>query len=144
MTAACLACGNFIVCFPEESRPALPSLYPMFFHNLEDPIPSVRQGAASSIANVVRAYGQEALATVMEKITIGLKGVRNQPAESERYRDMEHGQASFGVVKRLRDNDLELHSDKQVLRQSTFFLRIFYLSVCLPHFKDVYFSVDFP
>jgi hypothetical protein len=112
--AACLACGNFIVCFPEESRAALPSLYPMFFHNLEDPIPSVRQGAASSIANVVRAYGQEALATVMEKITTGLKGVRNQPAESERYRDMDHGQASFGVVKRLRDNDPDLHSDKQM------------------------------
>jgi hypothetical protein len=87
----------------------------MFFHNLEDPIPSVRQGAASSLANVVRAYGQEALAAVMEKVTTGLKGVRNQPAESERYRDMDHGQASFGVVKRLRDNDPELHSDKQVL-----------------------------
>jgi len=87
----------------------------MFFHNLEDPIPSVRQGAASSIANVVRAYGQEAQATVMEKITAGLKGVRNQPAESERYRDMDHGPASFGVVKRLRDNDPDLHSDKQVL-----------------------------
>ena len=115
LTAACLACGNFIVCFPEESRAALPSLYPMFFHNLEDPIPSVRQGAASSITNVVRAYGQEALTTVMEKITTGLKGVRNQPAESERYPDMDHGQASFGVVKRLRDNDPDLHSDKQVL-----------------------------
>lgn len=112
--AACLACGNFILCFPDESRAALPSLYPMFFHNLEDPIPSVRQGAASSLANVVRAYGQEALATVMEKVTTGLKCVRNQPAETERYRDMDRGQASFGVVKRLRDNDPELHSDKEM------------------------------
>jgi hypothetical protein len=114
LTAACLACGNFILCFPDESRAALPSLYLMFFRNLEDPIPSVRQGAASSLANVVRAYGQEALATVMENITIGLKGVRNQPPESERYRDMDHGQATFGIVKKLRDNDPELHSDKQV------------------------------
>ncbi|XP_023717328.1 uncharacterized protein LOC111869790 isoform X2 [Cryptotermes secundus] len=112
--AACMACGNFILCFPEESRGALPSLYPMFFCNLGDPIPSVRQGAASSLANIVRAYGQEAVATVMEKATAGLKGVMNQPAESERYPDMERGQASFGVVKRLRDNDPELHSDKQM------------------------------
>ncbi|KAJ4426516.1 hypothetical protein ANN_27330, partial [Periplaneta americana] len=114
VTAACLACGNFILCFPDESRAALPSLYPMFFRNLEDPIPSVRQGAASSLTNIVRACGQEALSTVMEKVTEGLKGVRNQPAESERYRDMDHGQATFGVVKRLRDNDPDLHSDKQM------------------------------
>jgi hypothetical protein len=114
LTAACMACGNFILCFPDESRGALPSLYLMFFRNLEDPIPSVRQGAASSLTNVVRAYGQEALATIMEKVTTGLKGVVNQPAESERYHDLEHGQATFGVVKRLRDNDPELHSDKQV------------------------------
>lgn len=103
-----------MLCFPDESRAALPSLYPMFFRNLEDPIPSVRQGAASSLASVVRAYGQEALTVVMEKVTAGLKGVRNQPADSERYRDMDHGQATFGVVKRLRDNDPEFHSDKQV------------------------------
>ncbi|PSN56963.1 hypothetical protein C0J52_10867 [Blattella germanica] len=95
-------------------RVALPSLYPMFFRNLEDPIPSVRQGAASSLANVVRAYGQEALVVVMEKVTTGLKDVRSQPAESEKYPDMDLGQATFGVVKRLRDNDLELHSDKQM------------------------------
>ncbi|KAK7788464.1 hypothetical protein R5R35_012208 [Gryllus longicercus] len=112
--AACLACGNFIQCFPEESRPALPSLYPMFFRNLEDPIPSVRQGAASSLGNVVRAYGEEALECVMEKIVAGLKGIRNQPHESEKYSEMERGPATFSVVKRLRDNDIELHSDNQM------------------------------
>ena len=92
----------------------MPSLYPMFFHNLEDPIPSVRQGAATSLANVVQAYGQEALTVVMEKVTAGLKAVRTQPPESEKYRDMDLGQTTFGVVKRLRDNDPDLHSDKQV------------------------------
>ena len=88
----------------------MPSLYPMFFQNLGDPIPSVRQGAATSLANVVQAYGQEALILVMEKVTAGLKAVRTQPSESEKY----HGQAIFGVVKKLRDNDPDLHSDKQV------------------------------
>lgn len=112
--AACLACGNFIQCFPEESRPALPDLFPMFFRNLEDPIPSVRQGAASSLGNVVRAYGEEALETVMKKIVDGLKNVRNQPQESEKYMDLERGPATFSAVKRIRDNDPALHSDKQM------------------------------
>ncbi|XP_067011656.1 uncharacterized protein [Anabrus simplex] len=112
--AACLACGNFIQCFPEESRAAMPSLYPMFFRNLEDPISSVRQGAASSLANVVRAYGQEALATVSERIVAGLKGMRTQPPESEKYPELEKGPAQFSVVKRIRDNDLDTHSDQQM------------------------------
>jgi len=32
-------------------------LYPLFFENLSDSIPSVRQGAAMSLGNVVKAYG---------------------------------------------------------------------------------------
>ena len=33
-------------------------LYPLFFENLSDSIPSVRQGAAVSLSNVVKAYGR--------------------------------------------------------------------------------------
>lgn len=33
-------------------------LYSLFFENLSDGIPSVRQGAAMSLANVVKAYGR--------------------------------------------------------------------------------------
>lgn len=32
--------------------------YPLFFENLSDSIPSVRQGAAMSLGNVVKAYGK--------------------------------------------------------------------------------------
>ena len=32
-------------------------LYPLFFENLADSIPSVRQGAAMSLGNVAKAYG---------------------------------------------------------------------------------------
>ena len=32
--------------------------YPLFFENLSDSIPSVRQGAAISLGNVVKAYGK--------------------------------------------------------------------------------------
>ena len=56
--AACLACGKFVLCFPEECRPFIGELFPLFIgRNLEDSIPSVRQGAAAAIANIVKAYG---------------------------------------------------------------------------------------
>ena len=32
------------------------ALYPLFFENLHDNIPSVREGAAIALANVVQAY----------------------------------------------------------------------------------------
>lgn len=112
--AACVACGNFILCFPEESQSSMETLYPLFLNNLQDNIPSVRQGAAVAIANVVRAYGKDVLPMVVEKMHEGLKGVEEQPSESERYGDLEGGLSMYGVVKRKRDNDMELHSNKQM------------------------------
>lgn len=32
-----------------------------------------------------------------------------------RYTGVEKGPATFGVIKRLRDNDMELHTNRQVL-----------------------------
>ena len=55
--AACLACGNF-TCFPDECSPYLNDLFSLFLANLEDSIPSVRQGAAVALASVVKAYGK--------------------------------------------------------------------------------------
>ena len=56
--AACLACGNFITCFPEDCHVYLSQLYPLFLANLEDSIPSVRQGGAIAIGNLVKTYGE--------------------------------------------------------------------------------------
>lgn len=112
--AACVACGNFILCFPEEAQGTMEELYPLFFTNLQDNIPSVRQGAAIAIANVVRAYGKDVLPMIIEKMKEGLKGVEDQPSESEKYGDLESGPALYGVVKRKRDNDMDLHSNKQM------------------------------
>lgn len=39
-------------------RKTMPALYPLFYENLQDNIPSVRQGAALALSNVVRAYGE--------------------------------------------------------------------------------------
>ncbi|XP_045581052.1 uncharacterized protein [Procambarus clarkii] len=112
--AACVACGNFILCFPEESQGTMADLYPLFFNNLQDNITSVRQGAAIAIANVVRAYGKDVLPMIIEKMQEGLKGVEDQPSEIEKYGDLESGPAMYGVVKRKRDNDMDLHSNKQM------------------------------
>ena len=43
---------------PPPVRPNLDELFSLFFLNLEDSIPSVRQGAAVAIGNVVKAYGE--------------------------------------------------------------------------------------
>jgi len=110
--AACIACGNFINCFPEESKESMEILYPLFFTNLKDNIPTVRQGAATALANVVRAYEGDALTIMIEKIKEGLEGVESQPSDSERYGDLDSSPALYGVVKRRRDNDQELHTDK--------------------------------
>ncbi|XP_052269389.1 uncharacterized protein LOC127870865 isoform X3 [Dreissena polymorpha] len=112
--AACVACGNFILCFPEESRSSLPDLYPLFFNNLQDNILSVRQGAALALANVVKAYGDECFSEIIAKVKEGLAGVERQPENTEKYSSLDKGPATYGVVKKLRDNDMTLHTDKQM------------------------------
>ena len=44
----------FLACILRKS---LDDLFPLLFSNLEDSIPSVRQGGAVAIANVIGAYG---------------------------------------------------------------------------------------
>nr|XP_054758807.1 uncharacterized protein LOC129264874 [Lytechinus pictus] len=112
--AACVACGNFIKCFPEESRQSMDALYPLFYENLQDNIPSVRQGAAAALANVTRAYGETASSILLVKVAEGMKGLQNQPKTSERYSGLDKGPATYGLVKQLRDNDMDLHSNQQM------------------------------
>lgn len=117
--AACLACGNFMLCYPEESKASLKTVYPLFFNNLQDCIPSVRQGAAAALANVIRAYGEEAFQVVKAKITEGLAGVAKQPAESIHYKDIQgwgsggsSSTPSIKVIKKIHDNDPALHTNQ--------------------------------
>ncbi|XP_077537903.1 uncharacterized protein LOC144150008 [Haemaphysalis longicornis] len=117
--AACLACGNFMLCYPEESKASLKTVYPLFFNNLHDCIPSVRQGAAVALANVVKAYGMEAFEVVKAKIADGLAGVAKQPAESLLCRGMQ-GWGSSGAapvqasaaLKKAHDNDPAVHTNQ--------------------------------
>ena len=111
---ACVACGNFILNFPDECKSLIDELYPLFFGNLHDPIPSVRQGAAVALTNVAKAYGEPALEIIFEKITEAFEGINAQQASSERYEGLDKGTATYGVIKQLHDNDMELHSNQQM------------------------------
>lgn len=113
--AACVACGHFIQCFPIESKPDMNRLYGLFFDNLQDSIPSVRQGAAVALGNVVQAYGTEAINKISPLIHERLETVKTQSSEVEKYSDLDTSEAAtYGVAKRRRDNDPQLHEDKQM------------------------------
>ena len=58
--------------------------------------------------------GDDASNLLLAKITEGVKGLENQPKTSERYSGLDMRPATYGVVKQLRDNDMELHSNQQV------------------------------
>ena len=109
---ACVAAGSFVKSFPEQSKKDFQILFDLFFTNLTDPISSVRQGAAIAIANSVRAFGKEALVKVEDKIREGLKNIKDQPVESEKYGSFHAGPAEFGVAKKIRDNDISLHENQ--------------------------------
>ncbi len=47
-------------------------LYPLFFANLADNIPSVRQGAAVALCNVAKAYGELCSAEKKNKCWISI------------------------------------------------------------------------
>ena len=66
--AACLACGKFVLAYPAEAREALPRLYERWFDHLTENIPSVRAGAAASLACAAQAYSREALDVVLPRL----------------------------------------------------------------------------
>ena len=62
----------------------------------------------------------EAATFVMTKVEEGLGGVEKQPENTEKYGGLDKGPATYGVVKQLRDNDMDLHSDQQVTHSFLF------------------------
>lgn len=75
--AACLALGNLVSVFPLETREAghTDLMAERFLHNLVDCIPSVREGAATSIARVLQGANDIELEKVSHflRITIRLR-----------------------------------------------------------------------
>ena len=109
--SACVASGNFVKVFPAESKDKMDKLFTLFVANLKDPISSVRQGGAMALSNAVISY-PELMEKAVDLIKEGLRDLKNQQKESERYTDLSRDAAQFGVVKRLRDNDISLHENQ--------------------------------
>ena len=112
---ACVACGTFISHYPCESSEKFSILKELFVENLKDPIASVRQGAAQAIGKSVKAYyheqDQQHAGFFINLMSESFQDVTNQPVESNKYGDLTKNPANFGVVKRFRDNDPELHEN---------------------------------
>ena len=111
---ACVACGSFIKSFPNESKDSMEELYSLFFTNLSDPIPSVRQGAAIALANIADAYGNEAIEKIFETVKKGLALVETQEDNADRFHSLEKGPTTYGVAKRIRAEDERLHTNQQM------------------------------
>lgn len=51
---------------------------------------------------------------VIQKLKEGFEGLEKQNPNVEKYSNMEKGPATYGVVKRLRDNDMDIHENNPV------------------------------
>lgn len=67
-------------------------LYPLFFENLSDSIPSVRQGAAMSLGNVVKAYGMY----IVSKTLLVISSITHKKFKVKR-RSLDKGTALFST-----------------------------------------------
>jgi len=101
--AACISCGNLLLQFHNDVRDHQEELFKLFLGNLEDPIASVRAGAAISLGKYARSYGDEVLPVLEKYIRDGFAHVKNQPADAENFTGLDKKPAVFGVVKNLHD-----------------------------------------
>ena len=69
---ACLATAACVLAYPEQCRSRLSVLYPLWIKQLDDNVWSVRAHAAAALADVVRAYHQEALNIVLPHLRYAL------------------------------------------------------------------------
>jgi len=109
---ACLALGNFVTKFPEESEKDLEELFDLWFEHLSDNIPSVRQDTAVALGNILK-HDESVLERYLPKVTAFFSMIHSQSNDAQRYGGLENV-TLFGVAaKRKRDNDPELHMDQQ-------------------------------
>lgn len=99
--AACEACGNCVIAFPEESKAVLSELYDLWFAHLWDNIRSVRENSAVALGNVIRAYGDDALEKILPVLRDLMMRVSDQPPDSVKFSGLENS-TLFGVA-RIRD-----------------------------------------
>ena len=64
---------------------------------------------------LIHCAGEDSMKIVSEKLDHGFENIKNQAANAEKYSGMEAKPAVYGVVKRMRDNDADIHTNKQVI-----------------------------
>ena len=69
---------------------------------------------AQYLNGVLFATEQEAATQIFDKVKAGLEGVEKQEANAEKYSALDKGAATYGVVKKLRDNDMDIHENNPV------------------------------
>jgi len=134
--AACIALGDFVSQFPDESINDLPDLYKLWFEHLSDNIPSVREDTALALGKILRceklAKQHNAEKLAVEHIKKYINEVAKQKSDDKYLEQHMHSGGTahpdmnikfgeyenvtlFGVAaKRVRDNDPALHSGQQV------------------------------
>ena len=126
--AACVALGDFVSQFPNESVNDLHDLYHLWFEHLSDNIPSVREDSAIALGKILKVellakkHGAEEMA--VQHIKKFMNEVNKQKSDDKYIADTSGVSAKFGsytnttlfgvAAKKKRDNDPHLHDDQQV------------------------------
>lgn len=98
---ACLACGTFVLAYPDECHSELSVLFERWTEQLTDQIWSVREDAAVALGDAVAAYGSDMLEKIMAVLRKSLPAARDQPPMSrDEYRRLQ--------------NDMAAHTDNQL------------------------------
>ncbi|CDI98378.1 Armadillo type fold [Echinococcus multilocularis] len=100
--AACIGLGNLVSVFPAETRAAgyTDLMAERFLHNLVDCIPSVREGAAASIAKVLQGANDPELEKMyLDFAEKQLDDIVDQPVDSKGAVSMSRGPGANVVVR---------------------------------------------
>ena len=78
--AACMACSEFVVAFPEEAKGKLEELLHLWKAHLSDNIFSVREHSAMALINVMKVYEKEVVDLTKEYLAENLLKAKDQPS----------------------------------------------------------------
>jgi len=114
--AACVACGNFVLAFPEECRPVLPELLKLWTDHLSDNINSVRENSACALMNATKGYPEIISTTVKEFLDVNILKAKDQKSDSKQFGDLSN-ETKFGVAKVVHHHHGDVddkHSNQQM------------------------------
>ena len=110
--AACCACGQCVMAFPDPSRVLLEELYSLWLAHLADNIASVREDSAVALGNAIRAYGEEGKQKILPEIRTMILKAKEQKADSTQFSGLKNV-TRFGVAgAKQSEGDDAAHTDQ--------------------------------